>query len=117
LLIFKKQAMENENKHPTQSETSEQADFLGGTTNLSLEQLKKEGGIANFTEDNADGLTDQDDLNEIRAADDLDEPDVEEFQPEEDEETDDGGDDKSANDVDGNGGAADEPANPAELNS
>jgi hypothetical protein len=115
--------MNNENQQPlsTQGNANEQEDQLGGTTNLSLDQLKDEGGIANPIEDNPDGLTDQGDLNEIRAADDLDEPDIEEYQPDnsEDDESiaDQGTDDEhsSVNNADGN--STDEPANPTELNS
>lgn len=74
---------------------------LGGTTNLSLEQLKQEGGPTSPT-----GLSDQDDVNEIKAADDLDEPDAEEFDNADltDNEEQPEGDDNEA-------------ANPAELNS
>lgn len=52
-------------------------DELAGTTNLSLDHLKKEGGQSGQLID-----VSPDDLNEIRAADDLDEPDTEEYQPE-----------------------------------
>ena len=94
--------MNNENQQPlsTQGSAGEQEDQLGGTTNLSLAQLKEEGSIANPAGDNPDGLTDQDDLNEIRASDDLDEPDTEDYQPDDQE------DDQP-----------DEAANPTELNS
>jgi hypothetical protein len=57
----------------TNDNAADQRENLGGTTNLTLEQLKEEGGTANFSED-AEAA---DDLNEIRAADDLDEPDPE----------------------------------------
>jgi hypothetical protein len=43
--------------------------------------LKEEGGIANFTEDNPNGIADPDDLHEIQASDDLNEPDPEENLP------------------------------------
>ena len=117
--------MNNENGQTagTQGSANLQEDQLGGTTNLSLEQLKAEGGIAGTADDNPDRLSDQDDLNEIRAADDLDEPDAEDNQPddsEDDEVTDEPGtedEDTSANDADGNGGYPDEAVNPAELNS
>jgi len=71
--------MNNKNQQTlsTQGSANEQEDQLGGTTNLSLEQLKAEGDIAGSAEDNPDGLTDQDDLN----ADDLDEIDTEDYQP------------------------------------
>jgi hypothetical protein len=54
----------------TQGSTNEQEEQLGGTTNLSLDQLKEEGGIASSVGDNPDGFTDQDDFNEIRVPDD-----------------------------------------------
>ncbi|MDB5004496.1 MAG: hypothetical protein JWQ34_2721 [Mucilaginibacter sp.] len=94
--------MNNENQQPlsTQGSANDPEDQLGGTTNLSLEQLKEEDGIASPTDDNPDGLNDQDGLNEIRASDDLDEPDTEDYQPDEQE-----------------GDQPDEPTNPAELNS
>ncbi len=66
----------NEQELPTTGATGEeQKDLLGGTTNLTLDQLKKEGGIARFSEGNPNRLADEDDLNEIKAGDDLDEPD------------------------------------------
>jgi hypothetical protein len=113
--------MNNENQQTasTQGSANLQEDQLGGATNLSLEQLKSEGGIAGTSDDNPDRLSDQDDLNEIRAADDLDEPDTEEFQPDEEDNEQVGGEQESGeetdavNDADGNG----EPANPTELNS
>jgi hypothetical protein len=90
--------MNDENQQPlsTRGIAGEQENQLGGTTDLSGEQLKNESSIADPMEDNPDGLTDQDDLNEIRAADDLDEPDTEDYQP---------------------GEQPDGPANPTELNS
>jgi hypothetical protein len=112
--------IENQQTLSTQGDANEQEDQLGGTTNLSLEQLKPEGGIASPSEDNPDGLTDQDDLNEIRAADDLDEPDTEDYQPDDEEPVDDQNtddEDQSANDAHGNGGYPDEAANETELNS
>jgi hypothetical protein len=61
--------MEQQNTNAaTQEET------LGGTTNLSLEQLKAEGGTTTPSEDNIDQPEDADDLHEIQAGDDLDEP-------------------------------------------
>jgi len=106
--------MNNENQPIlcTQRGANEQEDQLGGTTNLSLEQLKQEGGIASPSEDNPEG-----------SSDDLDEPNTEAYQPddeEDDEVTDDqDGDDEdqSTNDADGNGGYPDEASNSAELNS
>lgn len=91
--------MNNENQQPlsTQGSADEQEDQLGGTTNLSLEQLKEEGDTANFAKDNQNGLTDQDDL---------DNRDTEAYQP-----------DEANNDDFDNGGSADEAANPTELNS
>jgi len=80
--------MKNDN-HPTlstQGSASIQENHSGGTTNLSMEQLKTVGGMADPSKDNPDGLTDEDDLNEIRAADDLDEPNIEEYQPDDKEE-------------------------------
>jgi hypothetical protein len=104
---------ENEQTPGTQGSAGEQEDLLGGTTNLSLEQLKAEGGIAGTSDDNPDRLSDEDDLNEIRAADDLDEPDPEDYQPG-DELTDD-------QETDDEGGTAGDPSaeaeNPTELNS
>ncbi len=47
---------------------------LGGTTNLSLEQLKAEGSTSTPPGDNVNQLEDADDLHEIQAGDDLDEP-------------------------------------------
>lgn len=72
----------NYNNQPlgTQGDTNEQEDQLSGTTNLSLNQLKKEGGTTENEGNNPDRLTDKDDLNEIRVADDLDEPDMDEYQ-------------------------------------
>jgi hypothetical protein len=46
----------------TNDNAADQRENLGGTTNLTLEQLKEEGGTANFSED-AEAA---DDLNEIR---------------------------------------------------
>jgi hypothetical protein len=76
-------ANNEENKLPltTQGDAAEQEENLGGSTNLSLDQLKEEGGIANFTEDNPNGIADPDDLHEIQASDDLNEPDPEENLP------------------------------------
>lgn len=113
---------ENQTTLSTQGDANEQEDQLGGTTNLSLDQLKKEGGITNLTEDNPDRIADKDDLHEIQAGDDLDEPGAEDYDSEtggEDGEPGNGGndDDISANDADGNGGYPDQAANPTELNS
>ncbi|TSD66436.1 hypothetical protein FFF34_003260 [Inquilinus sp. KBS0705] len=58
-----------------QGDINEQQDQLGGTTNLSLDELKQ--GNDNNTEDNPDEITNQDDLHEIQAGDDLNEPDAE----------------------------------------
>jgi hypothetical protein len=79
----KSAANNEENQLPltTQGDAAEKEENLGGTTNLSLDQLKEEGGIADFTEDNPDGISDPDDLREIRASDDLNEPDPEENLP------------------------------------
>jgi hypothetical protein len=55
----------------TQGNSEEREVSLGDTTNLSPEQLQTAGNGNNQT------LNDQNDLNEIRAADDLDEPDPE----------------------------------------
>jgi hypothetical protein len=59
----------------TQGNSAEQEENLGGTTNLSLEQLQASG------DNNDQAVYDLNDLNEIRAADDLDEPDPEENYP------------------------------------
>lgn len=100
----------------TQDNNNIQPEDLGGTTNLSLDQLKDEGGIYNPSEDNPDQLTNRDDLHEIQAGDDLDEPDTDAYESVTSEETlgvDETEDNQSANDADGNG----EPVNPTELNS
>jgi hypothetical protein len=56
--------MNNENSQPlsTQGDNLEKGAQLGGTTNLSLDQLKNERGIANPAED---------DLKDVRVGDDL----------------------------------------------
>jgi len=79
----KSAASNEENQAPltTQGNAAEQEENLGGTTNLSIDQLKEEGSIADFTEDNPDRIDDPDDLREIRASDDLNEPDPEEDLP------------------------------------
>lgn len=69
--------MSNENQ-PSNNKPDNAAseELLGGTTNLSLDQLKEEGGPTSTDKDNPNGLSDPDDLHEIQAADDLDEPDT-----------------------------------------
>lgn len=74
--------MEQQNEYSNeplsvQGNAAEQEDSLGGTTNLSLEQLKATGVTSNFSESNPNGIADADDLNEIRAGDSLGEPDPE----------------------------------------
>ncbi|SDE97399.1 hypothetical protein SAMN05216464_111139 [Mucilaginibacter pineti] len=95
--------MNSENGQPlsTQGDTNEKEEQLGGTTNLSADQLKEEDNAAVSTEKNPDNIENPDDLHEIQAGDDLDEPDTEDYQPDENE-------DQSANDTDGNGGYSDE---------
>jgi hypothetical protein len=111
--------MKNQQPLSTQGSTNEQEGQLGGTANLSLDQLKEEGGIANSVGENPDGFTDQDDFNEIRVPDDLDEPHIEKYQPG-DESADDreiGNEHISANDADGNGGNSDRANNATAPNS
>ena len=50
----------------------------GGTTNLSLEQLKEAHAAGETTGDNPDQINDEDDLHEIQADDDLNEPSADE---------------------------------------
>jgi hypothetical protein len=68
----------NENQQPlsTQGNANEKEEQLGGTTNLSLDQLKKEGDTSNPGEDNPNNIENPDDLHEIRVDDDLGEPDA-----------------------------------------
>jgi len=76
--------LQNENSSQpltTQGDATEQEENMGGTTNLSLDQLKKEGGVAEPDEDNPNRIADPDDLHEIQAGDDLDEPDLDDEQP------------------------------------
>jgi hypothetical protein len=109
--------MNNENERPlsTQGSANEQENQLGGTTNLSPDQLKQESGIANPSEDNPDRVENPDDLHEIQVDDDLNEPDPDELQPDSNDEenevtTDEDNEDASANDADGNGGYPDQAA-------
>ena len=67
----------------TPDQNSIQNQDLGGTTNLSLDQLKKEGGIAYSTNADPDNMNDPDDLHEIQAGDDLNEPDADAYEPDE----------------------------------
>ena len=60
----------------TQGDANEKEEQLGGTTNLSVDQLKKEGDTSNPGEDNPNNIENPDDLREIRVNDDLDEPDA-----------------------------------------
>lgn len=108
--------MNNENQQSltSQGDIGEETEALGGSTNLSLAQPKQQSGSDSPAEENQNRLEDEDDLNEIRAGDDLGEPNVEEYQPDEDNEA---TENQSANDADGNGGYPDTVANPAELNS
>lgn len=73
----------NENRQPlsTQGDASEREEQLGGTTNLSVDQLKKEGETSNPGEDNPNNIENPDDLHEIRVGDDLDEPDADRQKP------------------------------------
>jgi len=66
----------DQNQQPlsTQGDADEKEDQLGGTTNLSLDQLKKEGDSGSPAEDNLNRLDNADDLHEIQAGDDLNEP-------------------------------------------
>jgi hypothetical protein len=75
--------IENQQSLGTQGDNNDAGKQIGGTTNLSLDQLQQEGGIANATpaDENPNRITNQDDLNEIRVGDDLGEPDVDEYQP------------------------------------
>lgn len=68
----------DQNQQPlsTQGSDMEKEDQLGGTTNLSLDQLKKEGDTSSPAEDNINRLDSADDLHEIQAADDLNEPGI-----------------------------------------
>ena len=68
----------NENQQPlsTQGDANEKEEQLGGTTNLSVDQLKEEGNTSNPGEDNPNDIENPDDLHEIRVGDDLDEPDA-----------------------------------------
>jgi len=65
----------------TQGNNEEKESQLGGTTNLSLEDLKKEGDPEHFVENNPDRIDNADDLHEIQVDDDLDEPDTNECEP------------------------------------
>jgi len=60
----------------TQGDANEKEEQLGGTTNLSVDQLKKEGDTSNPGEDNPNNIENPDDLHEIRVNDDLGEPDA-----------------------------------------
>jgi hypothetical protein len=70
--------MNAENQQPlsTQGDANEKEEQLGGTTNLSADQLKKEGDTSNPGEDNLNNIENPDDLREIRVGDDLGEPDA-----------------------------------------
>lgn len=70
--------MNAENQQPlsTQGDANEKEEQLGGTTNLSVDQLKKEGDTSNPGEDNPNNIENLDDLHEIRVNDDLNEPDA-----------------------------------------
>ncbi len=69
---------DNENQQPlsTAGSTGEKEDEMGGTTNLSIDQLKQEGDNNGPPEDNPDRIENPDDLHEIEVDDDLFEPDV-----------------------------------------
>jgi hypothetical protein len=70
----------NEQNQPpltTKADAAGQEENFGGTTNLSLDQLKNEGSTASFTDDNPDHIADADDLHEVQVSDDLEEPDPE----------------------------------------
>lgn len=58
----------DQNQQPlsTQGSAVEKEDQLGGTTNLSLEQLKKEGDTSSPAEDNLNRMDNADDPNEIK---------------------------------------------------
>lgn len=102
---------ENSQSLSAQGNSLEKELQLGGTTNLSLEQLTKDRGVANPAEDNPNGLTDQDDLNEIRVGDDLNEPDVEEYQPDDQDNDFAERPDIAGDDVDGEKSAESDSAN------
>jgi hypothetical protein len=74
--------MNTENQQPlsTQGDANDKEEELGGTTNLSVDQLKKEGDTSNPGEDNPDNIENPDDLHEIRVNDDLGEPDADQQQ-------------------------------------
>jgi hypothetical protein len=103
--------MNNENQPlSTDGNSQQKEDQLGGTTNLSLEQLQKEGGTSDSDKNNPEPSNAQDDLNEIRVGDDLEEPNVDEYQPDMDEADDEEGSDQNTvkeesepNNADGNG--------------
>lgn len=82
------------NDNITASHTSAE---LGGTTNLSLDQLKKEKGTYSPLEENPDNIEDRDDLHEIRVGDDLNEPDAEDTGLTDDKEQPDDNDKETAN--------------------
>jgi hypothetical protein len=65
----------------TQGNNEEKENQLGGTTNLSLDDLKKEGDPEHTVENNPDRIDNADDLHEIQVDDDLDEPDIDECEP------------------------------------
>lgn len=66
----------------TQGDSAEQEENMGGTTNLSLDQLKEEGGPSSTSLEDTE---EEDDLREIQAGDDISEPDPEESYPATDE--------------------------------
>ncbi|QQL50475.1 hypothetical protein [Mucilaginibacter ginkgonis] len=88
---------EEQNQQTASDAQSNDQQDLAGTTNLSLDQLKENGGTAN----NPDEVEDADDLHEIQAGDDLDEPNVDDYQSDESNRDD----------------SPEGPANPIETNS
>lgn len=66
----------------TQGNEEEQEDQMGGTTNLPLDDLEKEGDPAGSLDENPDSIDNPDDLHEIQVDDDLDEPDADQYEPE-----------------------------------
>jgi hypothetical protein len=76
----------------TQNNRDTEAENLGGTINLSPDQLKEEAMTSHTPGQNPDNIENADDLHEIQAGDDLNEPDIEAYQPgKEETNTDDSG--------------------------
>jgi hypothetical protein len=103
----------------TQNNRDTEAENLGGTINLSPDQLKEEAMTSHIPGQNPDNIENPDDLHEIQAGDDLNEPDIEAYQPgKEETNTDDSGqyENAPAGDDAAHSGPAERPANSDELN-